>query len=246
MTSSYTPRSYRNTTGQAGEKSFQVMLEESDLWISCLKNTPADLPGQILACLAEVRAVLKGWISLHPDFATSLVPLPPSPEAPQIIQNMLRAAADMQVGPMAAVAGVVAEAVCRRFMHVSPEFLVENGGDIFISSSMERRVALLSDPENSSMIGLKFSADMFPLAVCSSSSTIGHSLSFGKGELVTVISKDAALADAAATSLCNRLQGPDDIKKIIKIAGKHPEISGIFAQCGENLGMWGDMELVVL
>lgn len=246
MTTPYAPRSYRAATGQADEQSFQVVLEESDLWISCLKNTPPDLPEQALACLAEVRRVLKAWISLHPDFASSLIPLPPSPEAPPLIQDMLRAGQDMQVGPMAAVAGTVAEAVCRRLRRFSSECIVENGGDIFICSSKERKVALLPDPENASMLGLKLSAGLFPLAVCSSSATIGHSLSFGRGELITVLSQNAALADAAATSLCNRLQEPKDVEKVVKIAENHPEILGIFAQCGERLGLWGDMELVVL
>ncbi len=246
MKISYSIRSYRAQTGNADEKAFQAQLEESDLWIVCLKNTPADLPEQVLRYLGDLRASLKGWMNIDPQFGPSLTPLPQRPEAPEIAQRMLRAGAAMRVGPMAAVAGAVAQAVCERFAQYSSEFVVENGGDIFMRSTRERRVALLPDPSSGSAIGLKFRADMFPLAVCSSSSTIGHSLSFGKGELVTVVGKDAALADAAATRYCNLLQGPKDIEKILEMARKNPMVTGVFAQCGEQMGLWGDMELVAL
>ena len=87
-----------------------------------------------------------------------------------------------------------------------------------------------------------------PLALCASSATIGHSLSFGQGELVLVRSPDGALADALATALCNRLQGPGDVKAVVGYARRFVKhgLTGIFAQCGGAIGVWGDMELTAV
>lgn len=245
----YTARTYRSAKIKSGEKSFQVILEESDLWISCRKDyydTVDDLPGRITQKLREARAAIKAWMRVQPEFGPSLVPVKVSANAPQIVQNMARGAERWNVGPMAAVAGAVAEEITRAFMDESPDFLVENGGDIFMASTKERTIALLPDPENGASIGIKLAAGLFPMSICSSSSTIGHSLSFGQGELVTVLARDASMADAAATHLCNNLKSPKDLEHIIKEAEEDPDIIGLFAQCGSQLGLWGDIELVVI
>lgn len=245
----YTARSYRSTAARPDEKTFQAVIEESDLWITCGKayfDASGGLPGRVMERLREVRSVIKAWLRLEPDFGPSLVPVPAPENAPEIIRSMARGGERWQVGPMAAVAGAVAQEVARAFMDESPDFLVENGGDIFMASTRERTVALLPDPENSASIGIRLNAALFPLAVCSSSSTIGHSLSFGRGELVTVISADASLADAAATSLCNRLKGPKDMERIIREAEKDPDVIGLFASCQGHIGLWGDVELVAI
>lgn len=245
----YTARSYRAASTRHGEKSFQVVLEESDLWISCRADfyeRAANLPGAVLSRLREIRSVLKAWLALQPEFGPSLVPVEVPGNAPEIIRRMAGAGRRWQVGPMAAVAGAVAEELARAFMAESPDFLVENGGDIFMASTRERTVALLPDPKNGVTMGIKLAAPLFPVSVCSSSSTIGHSLSFGNGELVTAVARNACMADAAVTSLCNRLKTPRDIPRIIEEAEKDPDIIGLFAQCGGQLGLWGDMELVVI
>lgn len=109
-------------------------------------------------------------------------------------------------------------------------------------------VGLLPDPESGVLIGLNVAASACPLALCASSATIGHSLSFGQGELVLVRSPDGALADALATALCNRLQGPGDVKAVVGYARRFVKhgLTGIFAQCGGAIGVWGDMELTAV
>ncbi|MDL2285640.1 UPF0280 family protein [Desulfovibrio sp. OttesenSCG-928-F07] len=242
----YSIRSYRAQSPNAAEQSFQVVLEESDLWVTCLKSAPADIAKQMLNHLSALRSTIKAWANLNPEFATSLTPLPCNGNEPEIIQQMLQAAQLMQVGPMAAVAGTVAEAICRKFLPYTSEIIVENGGDVFICSAKDRNIGLLPDPATKSYIGVKLKKELFPVSVCSSSSTIGHSLSFGKGELVTVIAKSAAIADAAATSYCNKLQNKNDIELIINLAQKDPHILGVFAQIGDQIGLWGNIELIVL
>ena len=109
-------------------------------------------------------------------------------------------------------------------------------------------MGLLPDPESGVLIGLNVAASACPLALCASSATIGHSLSFGQGELVLVRSLDGALADALATALCNRLQGPGDVKAVVGYARRFVKhgLTGIFAQCGGAIGVWGDMELTAV
>lgn len=245
----YTLRSYRAASARSGEKTFQAVIEESDLWITCGKaylDAAGDLPARVMEKLRDIRSVLKAWLRLQPEFGPSLVPVAVPESAPDIIKEMARGGERWQVGPMAAVAGAVAEEIARAFMDESPDFLVENGGDIFMASRRERTVALLPDPENAAGIGIKLKASLFPLSVCSSSSTIGHSLSFGNGELVTVIAGDASMADAAATYLCNKLKSPRDLEGILREAEEAPEIIGLFASCQGQMGLWGDVELVVI
>lgn len=86
------------------------------------------------------------------------------------------------------------------------------------------------------LIGLNVAASACPLALCASSATIGHSLSFGQGELVLVRSPDGALADALATALCNRLQGPGDVKAVVGYARRFVKhgLTGISAVRGSH------------
>jgi ApbE superfamily uncharacterized protein (UPF0280 family) len=121
---------------------------------------------------------------------------------------------------------------------------VENGGDSMLHSTSDRVVGLLSDPAAGLRLGLALPADDFPLALCASSSFIGHSFSLGKGDLAVVRAKDACLADAAATAFCNLLQGPEDTEKVAEMAAAQPGIDGLFAQCAGRIAVWGQMELV--
>ncbi len=166
----------------------------------------------------------------------------------ELIRRMYAGSELLGVGPMAAVAGAVAQGMAEAFVGRSPELLVENGGDIYIYSSRPRQIGLLPDPEKGVLIGLALPASVFPCSVCSSSATIGHSLSFGRGELATVVARDAAVADAAATAFCNRLRKAGDINRVLEQAKslqKHG-LTGVFLQCGGSMGLWGDFELSVM
>lgn len=106
----------------------------------------------------------------------------------------------------------------------SDNIIVENGGDIYIYSQKERVVGILSNPTKGESIGLKIHKEDFPVSICSSSSKIGHSLSFGNGDIAMVRSKNAALADALATAYCNMLKTSKDINRVIEQAQKDAEI----------------------
>jgi ApbE superfamily uncharacterized protein (UPF0280 family) len=198
--------------------------------------------------VAGVRGEIKNWIMFHPEFAASLVPVSVPDSAPAIIRDMARAASICSVGPMAAVAAAVAQAAGERFAPRSPNLIVENGGDIYLCSTRERVVALLSEPQSGARVGLRLAAGSFPLSICSSSGTIGHSLSLGTGDLVAVRARDARLADAAATALGNLLRGPEDVGRVLDRARELAEhgLDGVFAQYDDTIAAWGDLELVAL
>ncbi|MFP4167814.1 MAG: UPF0280 family protein [Desulfonatronovibrionaceae bacterium] len=238
-----TDRFYRGMCRpEKGEVHFQVVLEETDLWVTALK----DLSAEILEYIHTLRAELKNHCRRHPDFLSALHPLDPGPADPEIAARMKEASSRLNIGPMAAVAGCIAMMVAERFADKSPDLVVENGGDIYMYSTRERKVGLLADPETGVHLALRVPFSQFPCSLCSSSSTIGHSLSLGQGDLVTVLAKDGCLADAAATALANNLQGKKGLSRMLTQAKtlKKNGVMGVFGQKGEEIGVWGEMELV--
>jgi hypothetical protein len=231
-------------SGESGEVSFQVVLEQTDLWIVASR----DLRAEVLALVRDLRGQLKSYILLHPEFQASLVPVPVPESAPAIVRDMAEAARACGVGPMAAVAGAVAQHVAEAFIPDSPDMLVENGGDLYLRSTRERVVGLLAVPESGLRLGLRLAPGDFPLSLCSSSGVVGHSLSFGRSDIVTVRSKRAALADAAATALGNVLKQARDLGPMLDLARQLGPVGvdGVFAQCQGKVAAWGKMELVAL
>lgn len=241
-------RSYRRLSPCADERSFQIVVEQTDLWITVRKDCAEDLEGLALRKVNEIRSQIRSWMLLEPDFGASMLPVPVPDHAPAVVRRMAAATALMNVGPMAAVAGAVAFCVAEELVRFTPDCLVENGGDSMLHSSRERVVGLLSDPAGGAVVGLRLKPEDFPLSLCASSSFIGHSFSFGKGDLAVVRSRDAFVADAAATAFCNMLQEPDDAGRVAEYAAGFAQIGvdGVFLQCGGSIGVWGDMELTAL
>lgn len=240
-----TSRAYRDSVSpQSGEVRFQVAVEQTDLLIVAEK----DVQTEIASHVAQVRGEIKNWIMFHPEFAESLVPVDVPDSAPVVVRAMAEGARVCGVGPMAAVAGAVAQSVGDTFAAQSPNILVENGGDTYLHSTRERIVALLAEPDSGAMVGLKVEAGCFPVAVCASSATIGHSLSLGSGDLVAVRARDGRFADAAATALCNMLRSESDINTVLDRAKALAEhgLEGVFAQYNQKIVAWGEVELVAL
>ena len=244
-------RAYRERcTPRDGEAVFQVAVRESDLRVTCCAEALPHLPGRVRDHLLALRAELEGWIARYPAFRASLVPvpLPANVPAPPLVRAMTRAAARAGVGPFAAVAGAIAQATALAMLPHSPELLVENGGDICLCSRQDRVVGLLPHPDEGVTVGLLVAGtpEATPVCLCASSATIGHSLSFGRGELAVVRAADGALADALATAFGNALKHPDDVKRLLKKARRVTGLDGIFLQCGEAIGLWGRMELTAV
>jgi hypothetical protein len=218
-------------------------VKETDLYI--LARTP--LEREAREAIIHLRQQLEEYIRGNPLFQTSLAPLPADPLAPKIVKEMLDAAQAAGVGPMAGVAGAMAAFVGAALLPFTPEVVVENGGDIFLRIDTERKVGIFAGGSPLSMrVGIRVPAERTPLGVCTSSATVGPSLSLGKADAVCVISPSATLADAAATALGNMAQGKGDIEQALEAGRKIPGVEGAVIIVGDALGAWGEYELVKL
>ena len=241
---SYNQRTYR-LMEQSGLVSSYVKVVETDLHILA----PVKVEDEALVLVAQVRQQIEKYIKEREHFADSLVPLPTDVKAPEVVQQMLAAGQAAGVGPMAAVAGIVAEFVGQGLIKSGIEdLIVENGGDIFINRKQESMVAIFAGASPlSNKVGVNLSRDAMPCGVCCSSGSIGHSLSLGHADAVVVTARSTALADAAATRIGNEVDGEtESIEKALQVARDIKGISGAVVVQGERLGAWGDIELVRL
>ena len=139
-TKTYEPRTYRTRMARPGLAGFQVAVKETDLWVLAARDFSAEVRDLVI----QERQQLEAYIAGHPDFLTTLVPWPADPFAPAVVREMIEAAAAAGVGPMAAVAGALAARVGRHLAPLSPEVIVENGGDIFLAIQHPATVALFA------------------------------------------------------------------------------------------------------
>ncbi|MEN8140375.1 MAG: UPF0280 family protein [Thermodesulfobacteriota bacterium] len=241
---SYRRRFYRQQVAECADLcAMEVRVQETDLHILASRAVAAEARDLVLAG----RSQLERYMEQHPRFASALTPLAADRLAPPLVQQMLAAAKGAGVGPMAAVAGVMAQWVGQGLLALAgvDEVVVENGGDIFSARSRESVSAIYAgDSPLSGKVGLRLPPG--PLGICTSSGTIGHSLSFGAADSVTVLARDTPLADAAATRLGNELGSEQDLDQALALARTMGEIIGVVIICGERLGAWGEIELVRL
>jgi uncharacterized protein len=236
----YEQRTYRNLVRTDDLVKFEVMVKETDL----LVRAKTDLTRETRESVLKYRHQLETYIAVNPQFVRSLVPLKNDPYAPEIVREMIRVSDLAQVGPMAAVAGAVAEFVSKDLLAYSGEVIVENGGDIYLETSKERRIGIYAGTSPLSLkIGIVVSPETSPLGVCTSSGTVGPSLSFGKADAVCILSKSAALADAAATAVGNVVQEKKDIELGLERGKQIDQISGILIIIGDRMGVWGEVKL---
>lgn len=239
----YQERTYRQGLRRGNLAAFRVAVQETDLWIQ------ADRPLQAAAreSVLHHRHQLEGFIRRYPAFAASMAPWPLSEPAPPIVRQMCAAAAGARVGPMAAVAGALAAAVGSDLLTQSAEVVVENGGDVFIKTQGTFTIGIYAGNSPLSMrIGLQFESAATPFGVCTSSGTVGHSLSLGRADAVCVVGPSCALADAAATAIGNHVRSPEDIQTAIDYGKTIDGLDGIVIVAGEQMGFWGNLRVVPL
>lgn len=240
----YQPRFYRQWIRDSGLISFEAVVKETDLHIQANSN----LESEALLSIEKHRKPLEDYIRDHPFFMYSLEPVLVEEDASAIVREMAEAAKIANVGPMAAVAGAIAEAVGRDLLHYSPQVIVENGGDIFLKVKDKKRVGIYAGEESQFTGKLAFEIDPSdtPIGICTSSGTVGPSLSMGRSDAIIVLAQSTALADAVATAIGNRIFESTDIQNEINSAGLRYGISGLIIIKEEKIGFWGNVKLVTL
>jgi len=236
----YEERKYRDWLNNDDLFSFQAMVKETDLLISAKR----DLSIEAIDSITESRSQIENYVEKFPDFQTTLKPYTIKNEASSIVKEMSRASSLVGVGPFAAVAGAIAEEVGRHLLKHSQEVIIENGGDIFIKTLKDRIVAIYAGKSPlSGKIGLMIKAKDTPLGICTSSGTVGHSLSFGRADAAVAVSKSVALADTAATKIGNLVKEESDIQKAIDFAKTIRGILGVVIIKDDKIGLWGQVEV---
>jgi uncharacterized protein len=238
----YQPRTYRNNIASDNLVGFRVVVEETDVFI-CADSDLSEYAGDIIVSL---RSDIKRHISLNPEFKKLLTPISEDNNTSDIIKDMVYASRVCNVGPMAAVAGAIAEFTGRGLLRYSSEIIVENGGDIFLSSKIKRVINVYAGKMSAfkDMLAIEIDCKDTPCGICTSSATVGHSLSFGKADAVVVLSPSASIADACATALCNMTKKDSDIDGVIEYGRSIKGITGILIAVKDKLGIWGNVKLV--
>lgn len=205
------------------------------------------LEAEALSAVLDLRRIVDEYIAKYPVFKTTLSPLEPETGAHSVIARMCRAGAAAEVGPMAAVAGAFAAYVTDELLKITDKAIVENGGDIYMKTGDVRTVAIYAGMSPLSMkVGVKADSREIPISVCTSSGTVGPSLSFGNADAAVVVSRDAYLADACATRLGNELNTERDIQRALETVYGIQGVMGAVAVLGDKCGAIGDIELVSL
>jgi hypothetical protein len=236
-------RSYRNAIHGGRLVHFQIVVKETDLMVSA--STPLESAARELILIH--RGYLEAYIDQYPDFQRTLKPWRISGPAPVIVREMALAGEKAGVGPMAAVAGAISEAVGRGLLQVSEEVIVENGGDTFFKTRLPVIVGIYAGKSPLSLnVGLRVDSTDHPVSLCTSSGTVGHSLSLGKADAVCVMSDSCALADAVATAVGNRVRSAGDISSAIHFGKSIPGVTGLVVIIGKDMGLWGSLEVIPL
>ena len=239
----YEKRTYRNLVKTDDLIKFEVIVKETDL----LVRAERDLTKETRESILKYRYQLETYIAMNPEFQKSLIPLKGDSDVPEIVREMIRTSQLAHVGPMAAVAGAMAESVSKDLLKLSKEVIVENGGDIYLSTSKERTIGIYAgDSPLSLKIGIVIRPEETPLGICTSSGTVGHSFSFGKADAVCILSRSAALADAAASAVGNIIQEKKDIELGLERGKEIEGVSGTLIIVGEKMGVWGNIKLIQL
>lgn len=193
------------------------------------------------------RKQLEKYIHENPIFLYSLEPVRVS-KGPIVVRRMAVASEEAGVGPMAAVAGVLADLAVDAMVRSGAEVaVVEDGGEASAISNIPIDVALQAGHSLlSKRIG--FRLDQFPIGLATSSGKYSHALSFGNADSVTVFAEDAGLADATATAAGNLVEG-SNVEEAIK-RGLHKALSirgvrGAFILYEDKVGQAGKIPVTI-
>ena len=197
--------------------------------------------------IVHQRHFLDDYIDCHPAFLDSFEPIELYDDAPEVARRMARAARLVGVGPMAAVAGAMAQCAAEAaLMAGAGEVIVENGGDIYLKAAEPVIIALNAGTAKlSNRLGFSLQPSDTPISICSSSGQMGHSTSLGICDLATVVAKDAALADAAATQAANLVNSEEDVNSALQRIAAIEGIDGVVIVKADRVGLAGQLPPLV-
>jgi hypothetical protein len=193
----------------------------------------------------DARSQIEDKIAQDPYFAITYEPYAASPDDGIVVKKMCSSSFPASVGPMAAVAGAVAEYAVMKMRDAGAEYaIVDNGGDIALICDRDIYIGMYAGTEHE-RLSLRIPPTNDILGICSSSASVGPSVSFGRSDISTVISDDVSLADACATALGNLIKGRKGMEEHLETICEIDGIIGCLAYCDGMIGMCGDVPELV-
>ena len=243
----YSDRTYRAHCCGERWQGFVAQYKETDVWVGVDKKSfCAEMPVFTEQTVRALRDTIDVYLTEDPHYASALTPYDAQKSAPEILRQMSAISHRTGVGPMAAIAGAfathIAQELKKRF-HIE-EIIIENGGDIYADITNDIDVSIFAgESPLSEKIGLHIDAKESPLGICTSSGTVGHSLSFGKADAVMIVCKDALLSDAYATAFANQVQTSDDITPLLNTIERDEDILSALIVKDDRMGVIGKFDL---
>lgn len=234
-------RFYRDWAKAKELHSARVIAKETDLQIFTNKPLKHNF---VEEKIRGYRWDIENYINKDHHFLTALKPIPVGINAAPIVKEMAEQSRKANVGPMSTVAGAIAEFLGNDLLKAGyKDVIVENGGDIFLKTRKTRKVGVyVGRSKLWNKLQLEIRPKDMPLGICTSSGTIGHSLSFGCADSVVILSKSASLADSVATATANRINSKEDLQRALDFARSVQGILGVVIILKNNLITWGKVE----
>ncbi len=211
--------------------------------VTIVADTADDI-GHAKEAIRAHRRELEHFIGLNPFFRYALEPIGNAyiGTPPEIVRRMMIASEATGVGPMASVAGVIADLAVEAMVTADASYaIVDNGGDIALSTDREVIVGIYAGDSAFSNLGFKVSPTPF-CGICTSSATVGPSISFGTADVACVVAQTACLADAAASTLGNLSARP---REAFETLGNIQEINGALLMVNDTLTTWGALPTLI-
>lgn len=243
----YKDRNYRSRFAGDNRRWFSVKFLESDLWIGVDSGSYSQsMEADTYALLVDLRRAMDAYLLMDLQYKAALQPYDAGLEAPDILKEMSRVSHKTGIGPMSAVAGAVALKVAEflKSRYGVKEVIVENGGDIYADATADMDIAVFAGQSPlSEKVGLHIPASAFPCGICTSSGTVGPSLSLGRADAMMIVCQDVLLADSYATAMANRIKTVSDLQPVIESIQSIPDILGALAVKDDKLAVCGQYEL---
>lgn len=199
-----------------------------------------------LDTIHKVRAELEAFIVHDPYFQSTLEPYECPADAPDVVRRMCVATTKVGVGPMAAVAGTIACMAVEAMAAAGAKYaLVDNGGDIALINDEPVVVGIYAGESPIKGLALEIPPQDRILGICTSSATVGPSISFGNSDAALVISADVSLADAAATALGNHITDEASLTTAFDFLKTVPDVTGALGIIGDKMATYGKLPKIV-
>jgi len=247
MIKEYKDRTYRKHFRTDRWRGFVAKHKETDVWVGINKDSfHSDMLNFTNQIIRTLRKEMDSYLNTDVQYALALLPYQAKENAPEIAKQMSEISFKTGVGPMSAIAGAFASHIAQELKkHFDiHEIIVENGGDIYADIKREIDVSIFAGSSPlSERIGLRIDAKESPLGICTSSGTVGPSLSFGKADAVMIVCKDALLADSYATVFANQIQTSEDIDPVLEMISSKEDIISALLVKDDKMGIIGKFEM---